>query len=206
MQRFGIQAQQTFRCGDFRPIQNILDLNAISAGIHRDCAADAAGNTDQKFKPGKPRSGSGFRHGHIKSSGTGNDAIGFHHHITETARKPQHYARNATITNDQIGSSTQHRQRHVSRHVAQQQHQIIQIGGPHQQIRCATHAKPCPGAKWRVTFHATTQGGQHGLADGLEHHFIAPAKRPRARACKSVNCAGSACAQLVMLPAPRQTT
>ena len=102
MQRFSIQTQQTFRRGDFCPIQNILDLNAISAGIHRNRAADAAWNTDQKFKPREPSSGSGFRHRHIQSGGAGDDAVGFHHHITKPAREAQHHTRNAAITNDQV--------------------------------------------------------------------------------------------------------
>jgi hypothetical protein len=142
----------------------------------------------------------------IQGRGAGDHAIGLDLHRAEgAARELQHHARHAAISHDQVRRRAQNRQRHRIRQVAQQQRQVVEVGRPHQPLRRPADAEPGGGRERRLRLHAPAQRGE----GGVRRHAGLTCCRPRcAAACglQRGQLVGRACAQAVMLPAPRQTT
>jgi len=213
-------ADQAGGRGEFRPVQHVLNLGPVGPGVHRHRSADRAGDADEELQPAQPMRRGGFGDRHIERGGTGDDPVRFHLDLAEAAREADGDAFDAAVAHDHVGGRADHRQRRAYRQVSQQHDEVIGIRRPHQRVGMTADAEPGLRPERRILRHAPAQSRHPGFpwrvrpgrggapSDGgrRHHHFIAPASRPRERACSSVSCAGSAWAHCVMFPAPRQTT
>ena len=93
--------------------QNILDLAAISAGIHSEAAADRAGNAGEEFEPGDAGLGRGERDVEIERSRPGANRFALGGDFCEAAAKPDRHAGNAAVADQKVRADADHRDRNI---------------------------------------------------------------------------------------------
>ena len=201
-------------------ISTSRQLAAIGAGIGREGAADRAGNAAQELEAGQRMVARRQRHVEIGRAGAGHDLVALDRDAGEAAHQADHHALDAAVAHQQVRADAQHRHRHVGRQRLQERRQILGIGRPEQHLGRAAGAEPGLRAERRIGRQPAARLGQP--VDQVRMRGLrAPSCRrsavegrgslamARGPACSAAICwswPGSACAQAVMLPAPRQTT
>ena len=195
--------------------QHLGELAAIGAGIGREGAADGAGNAAQELEPGQRMIARGQRHVEVERAGARHHLVALDRDAGEAAHQADHHALDAAVAHQQVRADAQHRHRHVGRQRLQEFREIRRVGRTEQHLGRAAGAEPGLRAERRIGGQPAARLGQpvdQVRAGGLERHHaavpesLAMARGPAFSAASCWSWPGSACAQAVILPAPRQTT
>ena len=201
--------QRTRRIDGSRLDQHILEFAAIRPGVHAQPAADSAGNAREKFHAGDAGLARRQRDIEIERAGASDNIRAVDRDIGEAAAQPHHHARNAAIADQEIGGDADRRHRHIGGLGGDERGKVLRVGRAKQHLGRAADAEPGQRRQRRVLGDAAPyrrQAIEQAIAlFARRHHATAPEASRRAAATAS-SSAGKACAQLVIEPAPRQTT
>ncbi len=144
----------------------------------------------------------------VRDGGVEGVVIRLDRHAAEAARRqPQDHARQSAVADDEVGGGAQHRHRRRRIEGGEQARKILDIGRAREPLRRPAHAEPGEGREARARLHPAADG-RHAMGCGVAHAHARRSGVTRAPpwAWSPASCSGSAWAQAVMLPAPRQTT
>src|SRR5450631_4114887 len=149
--------------------QHIPGLRTVGASVHAQRAADGAGNAEEKFQPAdigrRRRLGDAL----VERRRAGADDIAASAGLAEPARaKPDHHARQAAVTHDQVGADADDMDRQFIGQVREEIPKIIFIRWRKQRLRRAADPEPRQLGQRLVRQQPPAQLRHRGLETGRD--------------------------------------
>ena len=194
--------------------EHIRHLVPVGAGIHAERAADRAGDAAQEGQSVHPLVAAVAGDVHVESAGANlyqrARAFPAHGRFPKALAQADDDAFHAAVAHQHVGAEADHRHRHLGGPGCEEVRQVVDIRRSIHHVRAAAGAEPDGAGEVDVDGVATPYRRQP--FDPVRHlgardHDVCPAGLAACAPPRSSSRAsGSARAQWVMLPAPRQTT
>uniref|UniRef100_A0A0N4Z3P8 LigA n=1 Tax=Parastrongyloides trichosuri TaxID=131310 RepID=A0A0N4Z3P8_PARTI len=157
--------------------QHVLRLRAVTARVHRQGAADGAGDARIEFQPGDARLGRGARHHAVQRARARRDGVALGRHLAPgAARQPDHHALDPAVAHDQVGADADRRHRHVLGQSLQKVGQIFGVRRNEQGVGRAADTEPSVRPQRLVQQQLAAHGGE---VIAPRHHYFRSSPRRR---------------------------
>jgi hypothetical protein len=192
-------------------VQHVLDLAAISPGIHPHRPTERAGDAAEELEPRDACLCGHLGDVEIECGGARGYRLAVGLDAGEAAAKAYRHPGDSAVAHQEVRGNTDHRYRNVLRFGGKEGLQVRQVDGTEEHLGWSAHAKPGNPGKRRPGAQAPTHRRQtvdqiHALPLRHEHHDPAPASLGLGTSSRASSSPGRAFAQALMLPAPRHTT